>query len=1204
MVKGSEEFYCLDFFDCILDCLTRILECLAESYDPPPPYNCDKFESDCYYCKCFSCTVFYILFIVSYHIIFGVLFIFLFTLYIITLILELICYILSFITYYFKNYDGDYNCNCDRICFFHILTHNLYFMSNIITFILLIICYVHNPLKEECLQNKLYNWELSPIYEIYLSDEITSESIKFGELEKYSNDNIDIKSSDIYKWKNKYFNVKRLEVKVKDLEEYDYDSLSPNPISYIEITRSEYLYEKKSNHTVIKIDDNNYLHYYNEKSSSVLVDLKISHKRPFIDLKEENNICFIPSCSLKENKCQFPSIKIDSDLSDNFIKYNNIEIEVKNNIGYYKPEYFQLYRINNIKDITSTRTKKNIIYGRNLFLAFFIINIILRTIKLIYFCFLEIKNHEAYCSCFNLIIFIIHIINFSFIIALITILYKIVRLDFFYGILSLEIFGLIIGTIFSYGIFFSDEKPLDDDFDDFDDFDDNCTCECETVYCIACCSILRKKITLKKVQKKIEKIDHAINDNKKFLLEVNEEIERKINAKKLNQIHYNNLQKNLNKLKDIQNKNKDILNLRNNELEKLKDNIEVQKELKKFNEQKLKLDINCIYFDTTMDGGEESSSGYQFFKFLKNCITGVFFGIKNEEDLVNLLSGLDAKFKFVLIFKGIDKDKYLIESYSQYFSHIIIFSDDSSEIEELEYIENVMSIENEYEQVIEKLKIIIEESNKKDIKYITKYKPYKLILFSDYIIYNCKKYHLELLKNTILNQEVENIDPEIFFQGLTEEEYKDFISFINNLETVNDGNNFEFPVNDENIYNKEINDGFNIDNTFENKNLDEDDIIPKYNKYNDKREGEDEDEEEEDELREEEEGEEEEDIIPNKHRGDKRGKNKRSNDYEIDTRDDNIIITNDEIDSRKENLLSKRRKNFDEDYDSIPILNRNTKAERDTIFSTNSIKINKNKVNNSLGIIEATPKNLIKSFLQKYDYKNSENLIKLYIGENEKFYIYVNKWLMTLNINIYKKISPIVGKIMNVLYNNIAEKSQMLNNKKNITLYRGGFFSRMKLKINEPITLYRVFSIKKADIFLYKACEGDIICYPSFMSFSRDKKVAQGFAKDDKNIFSDLSKKCSCLIQLDYLIQDGCKFQAANIQAYSKYTESEILFPPFSFFKIEKVVFDKIEHNGTKQHPFEIKLKIINRHFYLDQAILDGEEFDYDKKNNMWKLRI
>ena len=52
-----------------------------------------------------------------------------------------------------------------------------------------------------------YNLDLTPIYDIYLSDEKTDESIKLGELDEYSNLNIKIKSKEIYKLKNKYINV-------------------------------------------------------------------------------------------------------------------------------------------------------------------------------------------------------------------------------------------------------------------------------------------------------------------------------------------------------------------------------------------------------------------------------------------------------------------------------------------------------------------------------------------------------------------------------------------------------------------------------------------------------------------------------------------------------------------------------------------------------------------------------------------------------------------------------------------------------------------------------------------------------------------------------------------------------------------------------------------------------------------------------------
>ena len=65
---------------------------------------------------------------------------------------------------------------------------------------------------------------------------------------------------DIYKWKNKYINVKRLEVKykIKNLDMKDYKDLYPTPIDYIFVSENETnTYGYKS----LKIDDNNYLSF-------------------------------------------------------------------------------------------------------------------------------------------------------------------------------------------------------------------------------------------------------------------------------------------------------------------------------------------------------------------------------------------------------------------------------------------------------------------------------------------------------------------------------------------------------------------------------------------------------------------------------------------------------------------------------------------------------------------------------------------------------------------------------------------------------------------------------------------------------------------------------------------------------------------------------------------------------------------------------
>ena len=239
-----------------------------------------------------------------------------------------------------------------------------------------------------------------------------------------------------------------------------------------------------------------------------------------------------------------------------------------------------------------------------------------------------------------------------------------------------------------------------------------------------------------------------------------------------------------------------------------------------------------------------------------------------------------------------------------------------------------------------------------------------------------------------------------------------------------------------------------------------------------------------------------------------------------------------------------------------------------------------------------------KELIKKYNnYKTSEGILKLYTLEKEKFYKNINYWLLSLNIEIYKRIGPITGKLTNFLY-------KLIFTQKNLKRFEG--------KKNE---LYRAFKIKKSDIFLYKASEGDIFCYPSFTSTSSTFSVTGGFKKDITLRMKALDEIFNCVIKIDYDLNDKDVYQEADIKNYSEIkNEDERLFPPFSFFKIKKVYFNdgtkdgknlpkEHIHDGTFGHPFLIELEIIKRDFYLDKAIINKEKFDYIKSANEWQKR-
>ena len=280
---------------------------------------------------------------------------------------------------------------------------NYYFIVNVVTLIIICFCLKEpNIFSDGCSLDLINNWDLAPISDIYLSNEKTSDSLKLGDLEEFSNEDIEISSSEIYKWKNRYINVKR--------------DKSSKPINYIEI----------SNHTnpirsfdykTIRINNDYYLYYSNENyNGEILYDLKVSFREKYhSNQKKFSNICFSHFCASNLGLCLNNETfeKIDSDDTDNFINYNNIKLKIKNREGFYHPGEFHLFKRNKIH---IENMDNNINKIKKLFIAYLILNPILRTVKLFFSCFLRIK--EGCCSLLNLIYLIAGAINFSLVLSI------------------------------------------------------------------------------------------------------------------------------------------------------------------------------------------------------------------------------------------------------------------------------------------------------------------------------------------------------------------------------------------------------------------------------------------------------------------------------------------------------------------------------------------------------------------------------------------------------------------------------------------------------------------------------------------------------------------------------------------------------------------------------------------------------------------
>ena len=1057
-------------------------------------------------------------------------------------------------------------------CFFSFQS-NLYFILDILSFIILCVFLKNaNIFGDRCSKYYIENYETDPITDLYLSNEKTPDSLLLGYLEEFSSDKMKIHSKEIYKWKNKYINAKR--------------EKNSDPINYLTFSDNSYVHEDFQTKS-LRFDSNNYLHFSTKgEDEQSLVDLKISFREELNTMMDiNNNICFSKNCLNIYGECEVENYQIiDHDSSNNLINYNNIKIDLINyinlDINFYDPETFNLFKVKHINNNLVGNFKRI----KQLFISYLVLNIIFRVTKIIGACFLKIENN--FCSLIYLFFLFNNIINFSLFFAV----FLLIELgevqddntdDYLKGLNFSSFFLMINIFLESYILCFSFCL-------NFKMFSEN------PKYC-SCCNlddenysnkIDNKNYEKEELNKQIKNIKNEVNQgylkNEELIknLEklVKEKRELNVKVEKINLESYTKK-----KLKIIVNRYINIDNIIEETKEKLNERKKELEEIKiDFNNKNFegidsllngeKLKLNLIYFDENINADEELNYSYEFFKILKNSTDGLFFGIKEVNDYYYLDLQLPTDFKFILIYSNNDKAEAnnFLEKFHSKFSDILIYTLNKNEFNDLNKYENIRTIESNYKSII--LRLIQLNNNYKNTIDINKYKPYDLNLYSDYLNNNnIKECHLELLNNTIFKEDSSQLRKEEFEKGLNEEEYSDFVSFLDNdlddgtptlQDKIKEKQKMQFNINRDIIKDDREANIVNVPNICLKERDDEED-----NKINDIRIC----------LRErnDEEDNKNNDIVINQ---------KKNDNYKLRMRDNDVpninLANNDSVPDINtiERIVDVNRSN----RRNILINNPQEESEnRKLNIRINSIRIEQKK-KEYLGTIDKAKKEKIKILLKQW-YKSSNNLLKLYTAPSE-FYVKLNQWLFSLNINLYRKIGPICGKIINFLYF-IFETT-----------------SKENKKINNENKLYRGLVIKKADIFLYKACEGDIFFYPGFTSTTMDEKIISDFQNVNNIEMKALDEKCNCKIEIDYNLEDEDVFQEAYIKKYSEFKhEEERLFPPFSFFKIKKVLVNE-ENNGTFAHPFVVKLGLIKRNFYLDEAIARNKSFVYNKKMIRWDL--
>jgi len=148
-----------------------------------------------------------------------------------------------------------------------------------------------------------------------------------------------------------------------------------------------------------------------------------------------------------------------------------------------------------------------------------------------------------------------------------------------------------------------------------------------------------------------------------------------------------------------------------------------------------------------------------------------------------------------------------------------------------------------------------------------------------------------------------------------------------------------------------------------------------------------------------------------------------------------------------------------------------------------------------------------------------------------------------------------------------------------------------KKYFKKNVYLYRGEKKKYTYLLPYERAVGKIIAISSFTSTSQNMNKAENWGGRNKsrNIYSH-NGKFSVLYKIKNIAIESSIPCGINIQNVSEYyDEEEILFQPFSFYRVKSVKFD------YQYYTVDIELETIMKKEILEYKIKKGKKVNYDK---------
>ena len=217
-------------------------------------------------------------------------------------------------------------------------------------------------------------------------------------------------------------------------------------------------------------------------------------------------------------------------------------------------------------------------------------------------------------------------------------------------------------------------------------------------------------------------------------------------------------------------------------------------------------------------------------------------------------------------------------------------------------------------------------------------------------------------------------------------------------------------------------------------------------------------------------------------------------------------------------------------------------------------------------------------FELKNDSQNSDELIiKEYL--NSSFSEYLNECLMNIDQELDESVAYFTSRLIFSL-NSYAYKNNMFC-------------------IEDKKKIYSGIKLPYSKILSYEKVKDEIITFPHFISTTEDEFLAKNWARRGDSIeLYKVTLHFSVIFIITNIYNSNWISNAINIQNLSDYKgDKEILFLPFSFFRVKEVNVD------INNYTADIHLETVGKNEILETQIKKGKQIQYNSELNVMKTK-